>query len=136
MCKPDIVLSIKQDDAPARRSLKKLKRAGNSQEVQSSDFKTPSGNKLPVIDTYTVDDDDDFVEAVRNPTGGKVGARRKKDPAVSTRNITTTKRPNRRPRKFRFRVPPLKPGKCTHLESAHLLKAYILCDHAKQNYKE
>ena len=112
--------------------LLKKSTVGNSQKG----FKTPSGNKLPVISSYTVDDDDDFVDPVIKTRSGKLIAPRKKDPAVSARNITTTKRANKRPRKFSFRVHPLKPGKCTHLESAHLLKSYILCDHAKQNYKE
>ena len=134
--KPDIVLSTKVDDEPARWSLRKYRCAGKSQDVQSSDLKTPSGDKLHVVGTFSADDDDDFVETVMNPTSGKVCAPRKKDPAISTRNITTTKRPNRKPRKFTFRVHELKPGKFTHLESAHLLKAFVLSDYAKENHNE
>ena len=133
VCKPDIMQSGKVEGAPDMLPVKKISTVGNSQKG----FKTPSGNKVPVLVVDdVVDDDDDFVDPVIKTRSGKLLAPRKKDPAVSSRNITTTKRPTRRPRKLWFRVPALKPGKFTDLDSAHLLKSYILCDHAQEKYKE
>jgi len=125
-CIPDIILSSKPDDAAANRILKRL----------SSDFRTPSCKKLPVIDMITVDDDDDFVEPIKNTRIANIVGRRRKDPALSSRNITTTKRANKRTVRLRYRVPTLKPGRFIHPDSARLLRGYILSDHAKQRYKE
>ena len=133
VCKPDIMQSVKVEGAPGMLPVKNISTVGNSQKG----LKTPSGNKVPVLVVDdAVDDADDFMDPVIKTRSGKRLVPRKKDPAVSSRNITSTKRPTRRPRKLWFRVPALKPGKFTDLDSAHLLKSYILCDHAQEKYKE
>lgn len=132
----DVVNVSSQEDAPGMdavsRSIAHLKN-----KFSNVLDKTPHGKRTAVFRLQNDSlDDDDFV--VRETRSGKsyspVPARKRKDPAVNSNAITTTRRPTRKPAKWCNHVDVLKPGQFVHLKNAKLLKDFMLSKYAVDKY--
>ena len=119
-------------DAAVSRSIAHLKN-----KLSNVLDKTPDGKRKSVFREQNDPlDDDDFV--VRETRSGKsyspAPAKKRKDPAVNPNDITTTRRPTRKPAKWCKPVEVLKPGQFEHLKNARLLKDFMLSNYAVEKY--
>jgi len=120
-------------------------------KIESASCKTPSQGKLPAVDLESEGDSSDDFMPPRNTRSGKVypsplknkqvkkkqvPAPRRKDPALHSRNITTTKRPAKRAMKWSGPVEKHNPGQFPHVDSARLLRQFVISDYAKRKHHE
>ena len=140
---PEVVNVGSQYDFPVRKPLHGSSSAAN---VLSSDCKTPSVNMIPVVDLDSgaiINSDDDFVPTTTKSGRIKLTVKkakqahqpRRKDAAILMRNVTSTKRAPKRPKKWCGSVEKLRPRQFPHLQSARLLRDFIISDYAKEKYK-
>jgi hypothetical protein len=98
--------------------------------------KTPYGKSKSVLDSE-VDTRRNYESPVPTTRSGKSYSppvKKRKDPAMNSGDITTSKRPTRKPAKWSGPVELLKPGQFAHLKNARLLKDFMLSKHAVDNY--
>jgi hypothetical protein len=108
---------------------------------------TPCSRKVGAVEAEVISSDDDF-EKIAYPKkgksaaatvvgrGGKNAVITRRNPAIESGNITSSKRAARLPMKWRSAVAPLNKYSYPHLSEARRLKQYVLSEDGLKKYSE
>jgi hypothetical protein len=120
---------------------------GVSKAPGSAAPKTPCTRKVDAVQAKEISSDDDFekIAGMRKGKsaaatvvgrGGKNAVIARRNPALESGNITSSKRAARLPLKWRSPVCPLKKYRYPHLPEARKLKEFVLSENGLKKYME